>query len=144
LDSVQVSAEGRTWSVAAGDMGVGVDVAKTLDAAMSVGRSGDLLDDLGTQINAFFKGSETIPLLKQDAAAIDKVVSQIAAEVDRPAVDSKLEKDADGVVNLTASSEGVAVDRAALNKALSAAAANVPFGAATLTTQAVQPKVTEA
>src|SRR5947208_3454039 len=85
LDSVQVSGQGHTWMVPAGEMGVGVDVAKTLDAAISVGRSGNLIDDLGTQLNAFFKGSETTAVLKQDAAAIDKVVARIAADVDKPA-----------------------------------------------------------
>jgi vancomycin resistance protein YoaR len=142
--SVTVNGAGQTWTFAAADLGVSADVQKTLDAAMSVGRSGNLLDNLGTQLGAFFGGSETAPVLKQDAASIDKIVAQIAAQVDTPAIDSKLEKDASGVVNLTASAEGLAVDRAALRQSLTTASASVPFGNVTLTTQAVTPKITEA
>ena len=142
--SVAIDGAGQTWTFAAADLGVSADVQKTLDTAMSLGRSGNLLDNLGTQLRAFFGGSEALPVLKQDAASLDKIVAQIAAQVDRPAVDSKLEKDASGVVNLTASAEGLAVDKSALRQSLMAATANVPFGNATLTTQAVAPKVTEA
>ena len=34
-----------------------------------------------------------MPVLKVDAAAIDRAVAQVASQVDKPAVDSKLEKD---------------------------------------------------
>jgi vancomycin resistance protein YoaR len=143
--AVQVSgASGQNWSLSPSDLGVAVDIPRTLDAAMGIGRSGSLLDNLGAQFSAFFNGAQTTPTLKQDAAAIDRAVTQIASTVDTPAVDSKLEKDADGVVNLTASAQGIAVDRTTLAKSLSEAAAHVPFGSVTLPTQVVEPKVTEA
>ena len=59
-------------------------------------------------------------------------------------MDSKLEKNADGMAELTTSSQGLAVDKAALSNALSAAVAQVPFGAVAVTTVPVAPKVTEA
>src|SRR5438874_850826 len=74
--SVAVSGAGQSWTFAAADLGVSADLQKTLDAAMSVGRSGNLLDNLAVQLGAFFGGSETTPVLKQDAASIDKIVAQ--------------------------------------------------------------------
>ncbi|MEO8289317.1 MAG: peptidoglycan binding domain-containing protein [Chloroflexota bacterium] len=143
-DKVTVAGAGRNWTFSAAEVGVALDVDKTLDAAMSVGRSGNLFQNLGTQLSALTGGAATEPLLKQNAATIENVVAQIAADVDTRAVDSKLEKGSDGVVTLSASSSGTAVDRPALALALTNAVASVPFSSVNVTTQVVAPKVTEA
>src|SRR6476661_4604974 len=47
---IQVSGDGHTWTLAPADLGVSVDAAKTVDAAMSVGRDGNWLADVRTQL----------------------------------------------------------------------------------------------
>ena len=82
-------------------------------------------------------------MLKTDSAQMDKAIAQIAGEVDQAAIDSKLDKDADGKVVVTPSASGIIVDRQALATALTQATATQPFGTAALTTQVQAPKVTE-
>jgi vancomycin resistance protein YoaR len=142
--NVTVSGENRTWQLSAGDLGVSVDVQRTLDAALLVGRDGNFVQDLGTQVGSVMGSTQIAPVLKTDSAQLDKAIAGIASEIDRAAVDSKLDKDADGKVVVTASSSGTAVDRQALAAALTQASSTQPFGTAAVTTQVQAPKVTEA
>lgn len=142
--NLTVSGGGKTWNLTAADLGVEVNVDETLNAAMGVGRDGGLLENAGTQLGALFGGRQLAPLLKHDASMIDKVVARIAADLDKPAVDSKLEKGADGLVSITPSSSGTQVDRQALGAALTSSSASIPFQAVGLVTKEIAPKVTEA
>jgi vancomycin resistance protein YoaR len=142
--NVTVSGAGHTWNLSASDLGVSVDVPRTLDAALLVGRNGNFVQDIGTQIGSVAGSTQIVPILKTDSAQMDKAITQIAGEVDQAAVDSKLDKDADGKVLVTPSASGVSIDRQALAAALTQATATQPFGTAALTTQVQAPKVTEA
>ena len=142
--NVTVSGVGHTWDLSASDLGVSVDAQRTLDAALLVGRNGNFVQDIGTQIGSVVGSTEIAPVLKTDSAQMDKAIARIAGEVDQAAADSKLDKDADGKVVVTPSASGLTVDRQALAAALTQAVGTQPFGTATLTTQVQAPKVTEA
>ena len=103
-DAITLSNGSTTWTFSPADLSVAVDVDKTVDAAMSVGRAGGPLDNIGRQLGTLTGETNLVPVLKHDSALLDKVVGQVAGEVDRPAVDSRLEKSEDGTVHVTPSS----------------------------------------
>jgi vancomycin resistance protein YoaR len=143
-ESLTASGSGRNWTLTAADMGVAVDVDKTLDLAMSVGRNGELLDNFRTQLNALFSGTQITPVLQHDAAKVQQIATNIAAEVDQHSVSSKLEKGEDGIVRITPSSSGTLVDQEALSTAIAASVDTVPFAPVEVTTIVEAPEVTEA
>lgn len=141
--TVAVSGGGQTWQFAAADLGVALDVDKTLDAAFSVGREGGFLDNLGTQLKSLTGGAQITPVLKSDAKLIEAAAARIAGETNKGAIDSQLEKDASGVVVVTASASGLSVDSAKLQADLTKAVAVEPFGAVEAQTKVDAPKITE-
>jgi vancomycin resistance protein YoaR len=141
--AVSVSGAGKTWQFAPADLGVALDVERTLDAAFGVGRSGDTLSDLGTQLGSLTRGAEVAPLLKSDPALIEAAAARIASELDKPAVDSRLQKGADGVVMVTPSASGLNVDTQKLRADIAAAIVAEPFGTVEVRTQVQAPNITE-
>ena len=60
-DKIAMSGPGYAWTVTPSDLGVAVDVDKTISAAQGVGRSGGFFDNMGTQLGALFGGCESRP-----------------------------------------------------------------------------------
>lgn len=141
--TVTVSGASQTWQFTPADLGVALDVESTLDAAFSVGRSGQALDDLGTQLGSLAISVQVEPVLKSDKALIEAAAARVASEVDRTAVDSRLEKGADGVVVVTPSASGLIVNKTQLSADLASAVVAEPFGSVTVQTKAETPKITE-
>ncbi|MDQ3931063.1 MAG: peptidoglycan binding domain-containing protein [Chloroflexota bacterium] len=140
---VTVQDGARTWTFAPAELGLGVDVDRTLEIAFSYGRSGDVMSDLGSRLSALFSSTTVTPLLTHDSASITKAIARIAAEVDRPAVDSKLERDAEGRVVITPSSTGTLLDRDALSNDLTKAMSAVPLGSVSIRMREQAPGITE-
>jgi hypothetical protein len=143
-ESLTLSDASHKWTFSPADLGVAVDVDRTLDIAMQVGRGGSILDNAGKQMGVLFGGARITPVLKHDGVKIDGAIARVAAEIDRPAVDSKLEQGPDGKVRITPSSQGTTVDRDALRARIITAVSSVPFGSASIEMRADSPKVTEA
>lgn len=141
--SVTVQGDSRSWTFVPADLGLGVDVDRTLDVAFSYARSGDLISDLGSKLNALFSGTSVEPLLTHDKALVAQAVAGIAGEVDRQAVDSKLERDADGRVVITPSSSGSLLDRDALGDDLARSMSAIPLSPVTLRMREQAPQITE-
>ena len=139
-----VSTGSKTWTFSPADLGVALDTGRTADSALMVGRGGNTLEDTGVRLGALLSGSRVQPVLKHNDALVDKAVATIAAELDRPAVDSKLEQGADGIVQITPSSAGSVVDRSALRAAILSSVASAPFDPVTVSMVDQSPAVTEA
>ena len=71
-NSIAVSGSDHNWTFAPADLGISVDVDKTVTEAMNVGRSSGFLANVGTQVGALFGGARVNPVLKQDTAPVDK------------------------------------------------------------------------
>lgn len=142
--AVTLNGSGRTWTFSPAELGAGVDVAKTVDTAMRVGRAEGFFNSLGAQWGALTGNAQIAPILKHDAALVDGVVAKVAADVDRPVANSKLEQGPDGKVYVTPSSVGVIVDRLALRDSLVASLAAVPFAPVSVAMREEAPQVTEA
>ena len=141
---LSISVGSKTWTFSPTDLGIALDTSRTAESALNIGRTDNAFDDTGRRISTLLSGVQVQPVLKHDATLVDKAVASIAAEIDRPAVDSKLEQGADGIVQITASSAGSVVDRAALRTNILSSISSAPFAPATITMYDESPKVTEA
>ncbi|HEY0070032.1 MAG TPA: peptidoglycan binding domain-containing protein [Chloroflexia bacterium] len=142
--NVTVQGDSRSWTFAPADLGLGVDVDGTLAVAFSYGRSGDLMSDLGSKLNALFSGTSVEPLLTHDKALLVRAIAGIAADVDRQAVDSRLERDANGKVAITPSSTGYILDRDGLRLDMVKSMSAVPLAPVSLKMIEQAPRITEA
>ncbi len=142
--TVEVRGNNKAWGFAPADLGLQVDADKTLDAAFNYARSGDLSADLEGRLTALLSGTQITPAIKHDAGLVDKVVAGIASEVDKPAVSSKLQKDAGGKVVITPSAGGAYLDREALRASLDKSLATLPLAPVNLAMREQLPDVTEA
>jgi vancomycin resistance protein YoaR len=83
--------EGKSWVATPAELGLGLDLLATVNDAYSVGRSADSLGNLEIQMKARFNGVGVAPVLQFDFGTAMAYLQRIAAEVDRPAVEAKLE-----------------------------------------------------
>src|SRR5688500_163420 len=108
---VTVTSGEHTWELSTADLGLSLDVDKTIENAMSMGREGGL-SSLGTA----FSVSHVPPVTAYDIANIEASVSRISADIDRPVADSKLERGKDGVFRVTPSAKGVEANWVAMRE----------------------------
>ncbi len=143
ISTISVSGSGHNWTLSPADLGLALDTDKTLDSAMGIGRDGNLLTNAGKQAQALLAGTQVKPILKIDAALVNKAIARIAADVDKPAVDSKLQQAPDGNVLITPSSSGRVLDRNAMSSALASSLGSIPFAPVQIVMKDAAPKITE-
>ncbi|NJK79139.1 MAG: vanomycin resistance protein VanB, partial [Chloroflexaceae bacterium] len=80
---------GQTWTPAAADIGVSLEVARAVQEAVAAGRDNDLLNNL-REFGAIWQGGLEIPLhITVDTATMQAYIVARAAEIERPAVDAQ-------------------------------------------------------
>lgn len=79
---------GNVWPVSAGQLGVGFDVTRTIQAAYEVGRQPSLIASLRQQIAAWRDGVVVSPVIVYDQRVADVTLNEIAAAINRPPVDA--------------------------------------------------------
>jgi vancomycin resistance protein YoaR len=89
---ITITYEGKTWTATPGDLGLGLDLPATVTDAYAVGRSGDGFGNLSRQLEARFSGVAVAPVLQFDFGRAMAYLQRIAAEVDRPPVEARLER----------------------------------------------------
>jgi vancomycin resistance protein YoaR len=129
--------------VTAADLGATFDSAAAVDAAFSVGRSGNILERLSDQVKAMTGGYQVeAPGLRLDRAKLAAAVSQWALEIDRSVRDSAVKVGDDLTVTVSTSVVGRKLDQAAatsaVERALTTGATSV-----TLPVAETQPKVVD-
>ncbi len=72
------------------ELGLRRDLQPSLDVAMSIGHSGDLLRDLKEQLRAFQNGADISTQSQFDEATAHAYVQALATQIDRPARDGGL------------------------------------------------------
>jgi vancomycin resistance protein YoaR len=80
--------EENIWPVAAADLGVRFDVARTVQAAYEVGRQPQIISSLQQQVAAWRDGIVISPVIIYDQRSAEAVLNQIAAVINRPALDA--------------------------------------------------------
>ncbi|MGB7540077.1 MAG: VanW family protein [Anaerolineales bacterium] len=88
---IKFTFEDKSWVATPADLGLGLDLLATIDDAYSVGRTEDSLGNLEKQMMARFNGVAVAPVLQFDFGRAMAYLQRIGAEVERPAVEAKLE-----------------------------------------------------
>ncbi len=92
LEGTLVLTDGeQAWMLTPAELGVQVDFDAIAERALSVGRSGSLLDRFGGQIDAWYQGVSISPILRLDHVVGGYRLSQLAALIDRPTVEAQLQ-----------------------------------------------------
>lgn len=83
--------EANTWTITPGQLGVQFELDATVDAAFGYGRSGNLVDDLVAQWQAWYTGQNISPVLTFNPDLAAQYMDAITAEIDRPPVEATIE-----------------------------------------------------
>jgi vancomycin resistance protein YoaR len=76
--------EDQAWPVEPADLGAEVDLASTVEAAMAVGHTGNLLARLQEQAEVLLHSRLVMPVLRFEAGTGAMFLSQIARQINRP------------------------------------------------------------
>lgn len=88
--SVRVKADGRAWVRTNGDLGIAPDLDAATAAALAYGRTGDPFARVRAWLGAF-GGTADLPFtLRAADARAERFVAEIAADVDRAAIDGEI------------------------------------------------------
>jgi vancomycin resistance protein YoaR len=101
----------RSWTTTARLLGLDLEGPVLSDMAFRVGREGSLVSRLKDQAEVLQRGTDLSLTRSLDGATLDVLLTRIAAEVDRPAVDARLELQDDGTIASAPSQTGVQLDR---------------------------------
>ena len=82
--------DGATWLHTPSDLGISFDVTATVEEAYQYGRSGDRRQQFADQFAAWYYGRELAPIIIFDEGKLANTLADLAAEIDRPAVDAEL------------------------------------------------------
>lgn len=108
---------GQEWQYPPAELGLHIDVDRTVAAAMAVGRRDSPWETLREQFNSWYYGQAIAPVVVFDEGEYASAIGELAAEIDRPVVESWLEFD--GVnADLQASLPGRQLDVADLQARL--------------------------
>ena len=80
----------RVWVATPGELGLSLDPDASAQAAFRVGRSGPLPGRIKAQVEAITSGIQLPPVLVLDQRVAYRFLSNIAREIDKPAVDATL------------------------------------------------------
>ena len=117
--SLTLDVDGEAVIVPFSELGIGYDLDATVDAAMGVARSGNLLADGVARLRTVAGPSALASAaLVRDQAAIDALVDDTAMQFDREAADATVAHDAELGYQATRAVIGLTVDRTALTEAL--------------------------
>ncbi len=133
----------RFWTVDPADLGMELDAAATVDAALAIGHSGDLVDRLGEQLSVLLKSRLVIPVLTFEQGAGSMFISQIAQEVNQPLRNASLSLGEDLSVAVVPGREGREVDGEATRQALVAQVQEMGGGVVELVVRETEPLLTD-
>lgn len=100
---------GHVWVYSAEEMGMRYDLERTIDVAFDAGREGGALAAVKGQFESWYYGRELLPVAVLDEGKLEQVLGEVAAEIDRPAVDAQVALTAEGV-NYSAGQVGRQLD----------------------------------
>ncbi len=109
--------EEQVWSLPVGAWATQVDVDALVRQAYLVGRTGTLLENLGTQARVFLQGWHLDPPFRVQPGQIEATLAALTAGLNRPVVEARLSLDALQVVVIPAQ-PGRQVDLAATTRAV--------------------------
>lgn len=89
------------WQLTAAELGVSFDAEATVETAFSAGNGDDFIGGLVNQAITWFEGESVAPVIRYDQSMAAAKLVEIAAELDRAAVNATLEIQGTEVVTTT-------------------------------------------
>jgi vancomycin resistance protein YoaR len=108
---------GHSFPVRASAIDARFETTASVDAAMAVGREGDILAAIGDRIAAVFRGVRITPHVDVDGTAVTSVLDSVASVIADPALDASVTVNGTSV-SVTSARTGTGLDRAATLSAL--------------------------
>lgn len=126
LPAITLRADDRQFVFRPADFGIGLDPAATAQAALRVGREGDLPTQVRRRVEAWWRGVDVSPMVRMDESEAAHIIRLVADQTDRAPVDARIAYEG-GTAREIPSQVGRALDRAStLNLVRAAVAANRP------------------
>lgn len=132
----------QTWSKSASELGATADVDRMVDEAFNIGREGGPIRQFRDIFAAWYFGRQLAPTIILDEGQLDQSLAEMAAEIDRPAVDAAFTYDG-GNTTYVASQMGRRLDTAVVRENLLAPLAEFRPVAVTLPIVPTQPRVAD-
>jgi vancomycin resistance protein YoaR len=133
----------QVWPVDPADLGLELDAAATVDAALAIGHRGDLVDQLKEQLSVLIESKLIAPAFVFDLGKGTMLISQIAREVNQPLRNSSLSLGEDLSVSVNAGQGGREVDGEATRQALIARIEEMGGGTVDLVVRETDPLLTD-
>lgn len=140
---VRLEADGKVFEFSFKELGIDYDLSKTVAQAFAVGRSGNLFNDLRTEINTWFNGVELEPVLTIGDQKLALGLSKIAEEVDDPPVDAAFKLEENGLATLPAKG-GRVVNQKRLKEQILVSLKSFSAGVINVPIESINPNITAA
>lgn len=131
------------WTFYAAELGAIVDINQTINSAFSVGRSGNLWQDLWTQYRVYHEPVNILPVVRLDTGPSNGILANIAHAIDRPMHQAQLVIDANLNVHAIQAQIGRKVNIEASRKAIYQAILSQHNHPVRLSVDYQQPTITE-
>ena len=82
---------GQQWAMTPADLGLTLDAAASVKAAFQTGRDGSLPNRLQAMFESWYYGRNLSPILTLDETLFNAALAQLAAEVEQPPTNAKLD-----------------------------------------------------
>lgn len=81
---------GKTWTATPSELGLDIDLDATVNEALGIGREGEFLDNLLTQLDVYRFGRQLAPVVVVDLNGALSFMEKVALEIYRPVTDASL------------------------------------------------------
>lgn len=89
----------RHWTARPDQLGILVDAPGMAQAALSVGRQGNMIQRFDQQLTAWYDGTQLPPLIIFDQRSAASYMASIASEIDRPTIEAQLRLEGTQVID---------------------------------------------
>ncbi len=129
-----------TWTKTLGELGVRYDVDGAVAQAFQIGRQASWESQVRDQLQTWYYGRAVSPGITIDESAFNRVVEELAARVDRPAVDAALQVEGSNI-GYTTGQAGRLLDKTDLFQRLSQQVATLQNAQINLNVRELPPRV---
>ncbi|MBI2954869.1 MAG: VanW family protein [Chloroflexi bacterium] len=144
-DELRLRDRNGEWLASVKDLGGRPNTEQVLGAAYKIGREGNLLQQLGDQLDALRSGrTVALPIVTLDEDRTAAFLTGLAKEIDRPVIDARLVIDADLRANVQPSQVGRELDIPKAVRLVASLWASVPDNPLDLPVEETPPGVMEA
>ena len=134
---------GQTWRLTAAELGARVDIEQTVGRILEIGRSGNFLDDLKSQLSTGQHPIHVAPLITFDSGPSHAQLKSIAGSINRPIRNAELSVNDDLTTDVTWPEAGQTLDIEATREEIRRAIVLRGDGTIPVRVTFTQPAITE-